>query len=217
MKLSAAKQRFLPGRKGFLQTLSLWKKHKVLSVLLGLVILCLVVFLAWYFQPIPTRTVTGQINGRSFSMEVPKDWDPRDNGIVFHGYRPNGTNPYTAPVSMGLSLISEELGYMEEYQNLLRQMLASGDTRFFEQRCRDMFYDLAQFTSHRVTYHKIPMMRLSYRLCQIPEWGYHRTVSYYFQAGEEVYLLDITWEKWYPTPPSRILKKAAQSFQWTQA
>ena len=201
-------------KQNFLQTLSLWKKHKVLSVLLGMVILCLLLFLAWYFQPIPTRTITGEINGRSFSMEVPKDWEHVTDSTSFQRYAPPGEAYTEKYVSIDLAHLSEELSYSEQSQELLRQMILTGDPSQVEQAQQILFPDFRISSHKKVQYHGIPMVRLSYALCKDPEWGNTYTISYFFEQQGSVYSLHLSWEEYPFWPMSRILQKSASSFQW---
>lgn len=198
-------------KQNFLQTLSLWKKHKVLSVLLGLVILCLAVFLAWYFQPIPTRTVTGQINGRSFSMEVPKDWETNRNI--------DGNLRVVKPLSSGETQVSSavwvQLWNPEEYADFhAAQSLMAGDSEPFVSYHKNTDTEF-QLDSHRsVSYHGLAMTQLSYSQRKYPEADRGYFSGYWMEHEGSILEISAFRREGELFPFQRVAKKAAQSFQW---
>ncbi|MGI5958399.1 MAG: hypothetical protein ACOX60_03150 [Massiliimalia sp.] len=194
--------------------LSFWDKHKILSVLLAVILAGFVLFAVWYFQPISTRTVTGQINGRKFSMEVPKDWKMVTDNETFKRYAPEG-KAYTEDfVSINLSQMSEELGYSEESQSLLKNMIHTGDPDLFEKTQQSFFPDFRLYYHKKMESNGISMVKLSYALCKDPEWEYSYKIGCFFEEQDDVYFLYLSWEHRLFKPMSRILQKTAASFQW---
>lgn len=192
--------------------LSFWNKHKILFALLTIILAGLVLFTVWYFQPIPTRTVTGQINGRKFSMEVPKDWKTICNT--------DGDFQCVKPLRSGETDVSSavwvQLWNLEDYPDFHAvQTLMSGDPEHFisYHKNTDMeFY----FTSHSsVSYHGQIMTQVSYSQRKYPEADRGYFSCYWLEYEDLILEIAAFRREGCVFPYQRVAKKAAESFCWT--